>query len=809
MTDLLLDIRYALRGLRKHPTFSGIAILTLALGIGATTAIFSVIDTLILRDLPYPRSGELVTVWQDNRREGIPRDDVAPANFIDWRERNQTFVEMAAVEPYSQDLVTDDRAEVLFAVQATEGFFDLLGVQPYLGRLFRPEDHTPGTGAVVVLAYGLWMRGFGGDSSIVGRALVLDDAPAVVVGVLPPEFETGLLAASFDRDLWIARRMQGWEQASRESSWWQVVGRLNPGVTAQQAEADLDRVAADLAVEYPRTNENIGAAVVGLHAYMVSSAGTALWLLFGAVGLVLLIACANVANLLLARGAQRETELGVRAALGAGGARLARLVLTEVVVLACLGSVVGIIVAFWGVDLIKALAPGHLITRLDAIAVDGRVLGFTLLLTALTALLFGAVPTLQLSRPNLQGALKEGRGHTSRARARVRSGLIVAETALALGLLVGAGLILRSFVMLLNEDTGFRRDRLAVLQIFRWNNDETAQHRRQYFRDAIATLEAVPGVRSAGAVSAAPFLEANIDLRRAYFVDGEPMLPAEEMPQTHLTIVTPGYFETVGVPVRRGRGLTDADDHPDAELVVVINESLRRQAWPDGDPLGRFIRLNSDTSPPLRVVGVVGDVRHAGFDAPPRPEVFVPHGHTQFGSMTFFVRTAGDPAHVLPPAREALWDLDARQTFYYTGTVGDMISRVVAPRRFVLALLGAFAVVALLMAAIGIYGVVSFAVQHRTREIGVRMALGARRADVVTLVVRQGVRLSAIGTALGLVGAIAGSRLVESMLYHVSPRDGFTLTGAAVVLLGVAAAASYLPARRAARIDPLEALRHE
>jgi len=499
----------------------------------------------------------------------------------------------------------------------------------------------------------------------------------------------------------------------------------------------------------------------------------------------------------------------MRAALGASRARLASLALGEAGLIAAVGALGGLVVAFWGVDLIKALAPGQSIARLDSVAVDARVLWFTLIVATLTALTAGAVPALQWTRPDLQASLKEHRGTATRRRTRARQGLIGAQTAMALSLLVGAGLLIRSFAALVTENPGFRRDHLAAIQIFRWNNDETPAARATFFRQAIEGIEALPGVRSAGAVSAAPFLEANIDIQQDLYLDGQAPARAGEQPQAYFTSATPGYFETVGVPLMAGRLIAEPDEHPEAELVAVINQTMRRRFWPEENPIGRRLRFGSDTAAALRVVGIVGDVRHEGFQAGARPEVFVPHGRTQFGSMTFFVRTTVSPREILEPVKQVLWVLDPRQTVYYAGTINDLVSRVVAPQRFALVLLALFAALALVLAAVGIYGVVSFGVQRRTHEVGIRMALGARADAVVGLLVRQGVVSAAIGVAVGLVLAFALAGLLDTMLYGVSPRDGLTFLAATLLLLGIATLASYLPARRAARVAPIEALRHE
>jgi putative ABC transport system permease protein len=797
------DLRFGLRQFIRKPGVTAVAVATLALGIGATTAIFSVVDHLMLRPLPFDHAERLVTVWQNNHSDGLPRDDVSPANFLDWRERNAAFDGMAAAEPYSMDLTGLGTPEVLFGVLATEGFFDVLGVRPALGRLFRPEDWGEGAGQVAVLSHRLWQRRFGGDSSLVGRALMIDGEPRVVVGILPAGFELAMLTTVDERGLWVPRLSQGWEQTSRSSAWWNVVARLKPGVSYAQAQADMDRVARALAVEFPATNSEVGATVVPIREHLVGSARSALFVLLGATVLVLLIGCANVAHLLLARATEREGEFAVRAALGARRTRLVRQLLSESLTLAAAGAGLGFVVAFWSVDLIKALAPGN-IARLDSVHVDLRILAFAMITGVGTALVFGLAPALQGSRPDLHHTLKEARG--SQSGRRLRAGLVVGETAIALTLLIGAGLLLRSFVTLLAVDPGFQTDRLLALQIFAWEDEQTNTQRVQFFDLTLERMRALPGVTAVGAVSAAPFLEANLDIRRAFSVDGQPSRVGEER-QTYLSIATTDYFRAMGIPLLAGRDFTDAD-RLETPSVAVINESLRRRHWPDREPVGDRIRIGTGEQV-VEIVGVVGDVRHTGLESDPRPELFLPHGQTGYGSMTYFVRTRGRPDATLDAAKRIVWDLDPRQTFYRTAPVRMLVAKTLAPRRFNLVLLITFAGIALLMAAVGIYGVISFAISRRTHEVGIRMALGADRAGLVALLVREGVRPAAAGVGLGLVGALVVSRVLSSQLYGVPARDVATFAAAGITLLAVAAVASYLPARRAAGVDPTEALRHE
>ena len=806
MDTLIQDIRHAVRQLVAHPGFTVVAVLTLALGIGVTTAIFSVVDHLMLRELPYPESDRIVTVWQDNRREGIPRGDVAPGNYLDWRERSHVFETLGAAEPYSMDLTGQGRPENIFSALVTEGFFEALGVRPQLGRLLQPEDFRQGAGRVVVLSHGLWQRRFGGDGSIVGRTLVLDGAPFVAVGVLPADFDLGLMSRAQKRELWAPRVLRGWERTERSSAWWVVIGRLKPGVSLEQGRADVDRVAAGLAAEYPATNQGIGIRLVPLREHLVGAARPTLLMLLGAVGLVLLIACANVAHLQLARGTERAGEYAIRAALGANRRRLLRQLLIDSLLLSALGAAGGVLVAFWGVDVVKALSPGE-IPRFEMVAVDLRVLSFVLVVAVVSAVLAGLAPSLHFSNPDLQRTLKEGRSGGSRARHRLRAGLVVTQTAFAVTLLIGAGLLLRSFATLLAVDPGFRRDHLLALQVFYYNDGDSTVDRVRFFDQTVREIEALPGVRSAGAVMAAPFLAANLDIRKTFTVVGQPVPRAGEEPQLYLTSATPKYFETVGVRVLAGRGFTEYD-RAGAPPVAVINETMRRRYWPGQDPIGTKV-LIEETTTPVEIVGVVSDVRHTGLESDPRPELFHPHAQSGSGSMTYFVRTEGDVGATIASVQDVIWRAAPLQTFYQTGTVKQLLWSSLAGRRFTLVLLAVFAALALLLAAVGIYGVMSFSVRQRTHELGIRIALGAGRDAVVRLVMREGLTMTMAGIAVGGLATLLATPLFAGLLYRVPPRDAVAFGLGIVVLALAASLASYLPARQATRVDPLVALRNE
>jgi putative ABC transport system permease protein len=810
------DTRFAIRQLVKRPAFTATAVATLAIGIGATTTIFSVVDHLMLKDLPFADADRIVTVWQDNQRLGIAREDVAPANFFDWRDRNTVFAAIGGTEPYSQDLTGEGRPEVILSSLVTEGYFEALGIRPIRGRVFGPDDFgtvTEGpSGNVAVLGYGLWQQRFGGAEDIIGRTLILDGQPVVVVGILPPDVDLGLSYSVRKRELWLPKVIQPWEQYLRSSAGWTVVARLKPGVTVAQAEAEMDRIAANLATEHPETNERVGTTVVPLREQLVGAARPTLLLLLGAVGLVLVIACANVAHLQLARGTERVGEFAVRAALGADRGRIVRQLLTESLLLALVGAGLGGALAFWGVDVVRAISPGE-IPRLDSVAVDTRVLGFALGLGALSAIGFGLAPAFQFSRPGLQEGLKEGRLTASLARQRVRRGLIVGEMAIALTLLIGAGLLIRSFAAILAVDPGLRTDDVLAMQIFYYHDDQDAQDRITFFERTLEDIEALPGVQSAGAVSAAPFLAANIDIRRPFRILDQPAPREGEEPFLYRTMATPRYFETVGIPVIEGRGFT-AFDRLDAPRVAVINETLRRRYWPNESPIGKRIALQTTQSaptaqPPIEIVGVVGDVRHTGLDSEPRPEAFFPHAQSGTGSMTYYVRAGGNPRDLVNPVQEVIWSAEPMQSIHQAGTLNQLVSGTLVARRFTLVLLSVFAGIALLMAAVGTYGVMSFTVNQRTHEVGIRMALGADRESVVRMIVRQGFELAALGMITGLAIAFFGTQVMSRLLYGIPPRDVVAFGGAVVVLTLAALLACWVPARRATRVAPMEALRHE
>ncbi|MDX1393285.1 MAG: ABC transporter permease [Gemmatimonadota bacterium] len=809
MDAFFQDVRFSLRQLLVRPSFTIVAVTVLALGIGASVAIFSVLDTLVIRALPYADADRIVTVWDHDLEAGIERDDVAPGNFYSWRDQARSFEHLAALDPYSLDLSGDERPEVVFAARVTEGFFEALGTRAMIGRTFVADDYEGAD--VVVIGERLWERSFGSDPDLVGREITLDGRPTTVVGVVPRTFNPHLAPSVTDRDAWIPLVPQGWEQEERGSRWWAVVGKLDDGVTLEAARSEMRTIATRLATDYPETNSGFSVSVVPLRDHLIGDSRTALLILQGAVLFLLAVACANVASLMLARGTERESEFALRSALGAGRTRIVRQLLTESTAIAALGAVGGVVLALWALDAIVALGPSE-IPRLADVTLDGRVLVFALATTLLTALAFGVLPAVHFSRPDLQGAMKEGSGATaSRVRQRMRGAMVVAEVALSLILVVGAGLLARSFVSLLAIDPGFEGDRVAAVQVFHYPDGTTDAGRVAFFEETLDRIRALPGVESAGAVSALPFIEANIAIQQEILIEGRPAPRPEEMPNAFVAQATPGYFETMRIPLLEGRVFDDRDRAGSAP-VTVVTDALVRRHWPGRSPIGDRIVIGAyrdDEGNPiaLEIVGVVAEVRHDGLDEDARPEMFVVHGQLAGGSMTFVARTDSDPAAILDPIQEAVWAVDPAQSIYRAATLDELVAKSVAARRFNLWLLGSFAVLALALAAVGIYGVVSYMARTRTREIGVRMALGAGQVDVMREVMGTGLRLTAIGITIGLAGALGLSSLMSELLFGIGPRDPLTLIGVAAVLAAVALVAMYLPARRATSVDPVLALR--
>ena len=808
--QVVQDVRHGLRLLVRSPGFTAATVVTLMLGIGATTTVFSVVDAVLLQPPPFRDPGRIVTLWQTDPDNGNQPAEAASANFLDWRARSTSFEHVAAIEPYSFDVTGAGEPEVLYASAVTEGFFALLGAGAAHGRTFLPEEYRPGSG-VVVLTDGLWQRRFGGDAGVIGRSLVLDGEPYTVVGVLAPDFEIGLERGRGGRDLYVPKAIAEWETFRRGDGWWHVIARLRPEVTLPEAQAEMDTIAAGLAADHPRTNAGVGARVILLQARQVEALRPTLLLLQGLVVLVLLIACINVANLMLARGARRAPEFAVRTAVGGGRGRLLRQLLTESAVVAAFGGAGGLLLAAWAVDVIVALMPAD-VPRVQQIALNGRLLAFAAGLVVMTALAFGSAPAVHVLRQSAHGLLRKQR---TGAGARLRRTLVAAEVALALMLLVGAGLLVQSFARLVNTDLGFAPANTVALQVFHYPDGRSATTDAgpaatvNFFRQTLRDIRALPGVAGAGAVSSLPLALADVTRESPLTLYDRPPSPPGEEATTAVSLATPGYFETMRIPLRAGRRFDQRDDGA-RPVVAVINETLARQHWPESDPIDQRVSVQlSGQTRTVEIVGVVGTVRPRGFASRPRPELFIPHAQYPDGSMTYVVRTAGDPAAAVPAIQSVVWAAEPLETFYSVATIDQLLADTLAARRFTTTLVALFGAVALALATLGIYGVIAIATAQRTHEIGLRMALGAEPRAVRWMVVRGAVGLAGAGIAIGLLGSIPVSRSLASLLVDVTPFDLPTLAAVSSLLAAVAAAAAWLPARRAAGTDPLAALRVE
>ncbi|MBF5046485.1 ABC transporter permease [Aggregicoccus sp. 17bor-14] len=820
--ELGQDLRYALRMLRRQPGFALVAVLTLALGIGANTAIFSVVDALLLKPLPYAGEEALVMVWETNR-EG-KAGTTSPMNFRDWRKAD-AFSGLAAFSNLAFNLAGSGEAppERVQASSVSSNFFEVLGVRPMLGATFEPAPDGVADARTVVLSHRLWQRRFGGDPGIVGRTVRLDDAPYTVLGVMPAGFEWAQIApkgasARDAAELWTPAPHHDVPQlgvdtgvelsSSRGTGYLRVVGRLAPGVSLAQAGSRMQALGAQLARDFPEDNAGSSIRVLPLREQLYGSTRPMLLVLLAAVGLVLAIACANVANLFLARAAGRGRELAVRTALGARRGRLVRQLLTESLLVALAAGALGLLLAAWGVDALLALEPAD-VPRLTDVGLDGAVLLFTLGVSLGTGLLFGLLPALHASDLDLHATLKQGAGVKGGGRGkRSRAALVVAETALALVLLVSAGLLLQGFWRLQHVDPGFEPDRLlsfAVNLPKQPYSDEARQ--TAFYRQVLERLSALPGVERAGAVLTLPFGRDNIGL--TLNVEGRPPPPpGREQPTAGYQVASQDYFATLGIPLLRGRGFLPTD--VDGSLpVVLLSEAAAKANFPGEDPVGRRIRMGGEGNRWLTVVGVVGDVRHGGLGEPPRAEVYRPFEQDGWAFLTFVLRTRGEPTALAQAARDAVRAVDGQLAIARVQPVRALVDASIARERFLSLLVGVFAAVALLLAAVGLYGVISYAARGRTQEIGVRMALGARPADVLRLVLGSGLRLALGGVALGLVGAWGAGRLLASQLPGVRAADPLTLAALALAVCAVALAATWLPARRAMRVDPQEALRAE
>jgi putative ABC transport system permease protein len=804
--DLLQDLRFGLRGLRKSPTFTLAAVLTLALGIGANTALFSVIDALLLRPLPYDDAGRLVWIWGDNRQLGVSQGYLSPGDIFDFGRQSTRLESVAAWTTIPVNLVEETRSERLEGILVSPNFFRTLGVRVVVGRDFEPGEAREERNQVVVISDGLWRRRFGADPGVIGRRLTLDRYDVnsfTVVGVAPPEVQFPLRT-----DVWMPDLDE--ESDERGGRDFRAVARLKRGATLEQARDELNIIAQTFERQYPQTNAGWRVTLTSARDVILGTPYRAVWILLGAVGCVLLIACANVANLQLARAAGRGKEIALRAALGAARGRIIRQLLAESVLLALIGGAIGLLIAWWGVGLLRAAGPDS-IPRLRDVGIDGRVLAFTAAVSVLSGIAFGLIPALQSSRPDLIEALKAGGRGTSAARGgrRTRGALVVAEVAVTALLLVGAGLLLKSFWLLSNVDPGFKADHVltAGISLNRNLGAQTSERNMALFRQAIERVRALPGVEMVGAVSHLPFGGRGVNLR--FTLPGREPSPDAEAARAELRVVSPEYFKAMSIPVRRGRAFNGQDTDSSPE-VLVVNEAFARLFLRDSDPVGRRLRVSLGEGFEGEVVGVVGDVRHRGYDAEPRPEMYVSYlQNTIWPVMNLVIRTGVEPGGLTPEVRRELERVAPTAAIFNVRPMNDFLSDSVAERRLNLLLLLVFASVSLATAAAGIFGVTAYTVTQRTHEIGIRMALGARPGDVLRLVVGQGSRLIMCGVSLGLAAAFVVTRLMAGLFYGVSASDPATFITVGLSLCAVAILACYVPAARAARVDPLIVLRGE
>ena len=804
---LMQDIRYGFRMLVKKPGFTVVAVLALALGVGANTAIFSVVNAVLLRPLPYAEPDRLVIMWE----KGATQDtSVAYPNYLDWRAQNQAFEQITAFRRSSFNLVgAGGEPERLAGRMVTANFFQTLGVRLLKGRDFSPDEDRVGGAKTVILSHGFWQRRFGGDESIIGQQLNLNNQSYTVTGIAPAGFRYG---SETDIYVLIGQGEEDFYKERGNHPGIYVIGRLKPGVTLEQGRADMDTIMARLGQQYPETNTDRRIHIESLYDNTVEDVRPALLILLGAVGFVLLIACANVANLLLARSAVRQKEIAIRTALGAGRTRIIRQLLTESVLLSLLGGGAGLLLALWGTDALKSIVPGN-IPRLDESGIDLRVLSFTMLVSFLTGIIFGLAPALQASRLDLNESLKEGERGSTGSRHRLRGALVIGEIAVALVLLIGAGLMLKSLWRLQSVDTGFDTKNLLTMQLSYTARPDEGSKAVSFFKGLEERLKGLPGVEAVACSSGAPFLGAAED---SFWVEGRPQTkPTDEMMAVAYTI-TPGYFRTMGINLKRGRYLTE-QDRADTQHVVVIDESLAEKYFPNEDPLGKRL-TNGPDFPVYEIVGIVEHVKHYGLDGevPVEPQYYLPL--EQFpekyipnivGRMGLLVRTSGDPLSLIGAVRQQVLAADSKQPVFNARTMEQVINESIAPRRFAMLLLTIFAGVALLLAAVGIYGVMSYSVTQRTHEVGVRIALGATVPDILKLIVGQGMLLVVAGVGIGLLVALGLTRLMSSLLYGVSTTDPVTFVTLSLLLSAVAFIACYIPARRATNVDPMVALRYE
>ncbi len=807
MEKLIQDVRYGIRMIFKQPAFTIIAVLALALGIGVNTAIFSIVNALLLNPLPFPELNRIVAIWEKIPTQGVERNETAIANYIDWKNQNQTFENIATYSWWNANLSDSDLPERVQGFLVTANLLDTLGVRPAMGRNFLPEEDQPGKDQVVILSYGLWQRRFAGDNDILNKTIMVNGITRSVIGVMSEDYNYPMGAEVLAPAAFTPQQL-----SNRGSHGNLTVARLKPGVSLAQAQADMDAIAAQLEQQYPQSNTGRGVAIYPLLEDTVRHYKAALLILSFAVGFVLLIACANVANLMLARAASRTKEMALRAALGASRWDLMRQLLMESVILSAIGGALGILLALWGVETLKAMMPGEagqFIMGWKNVGINLPVLGYTLGLSLLVGIFFGLAPAVQASKPNLNETLKEGGGkHTAFGRQRLRNFLVISEVTLSILLLIGAGLAIKSFWQLLKSDPGFHPENVITMMMTlpRAKYAEPVQ-RAAFYQELTQRVENLAGVEKIGLVNNLTLGGSNSS--DPFLIEGLPApLPGQEISGRYRTC-TPGYFEALGITLLNGRGFTEQDS-ANSQLVAVINETMARQHWPDGEALGKRFRLNGriERNPWRVVVGIIKDVKHELY-TPVTSEYYFPTAQDPWGTMVLVARTGVEPLALASAIRSEVSALDKDQPVFNIKSMEEVRSQSLLPFGFSGILLCVFGILALLLAAVGIYGVMSYTVTQRTHEIGIRMALGARQSDVLKMVIRHGLMLTMIGLGIGLIAAWFLTRAMASLLIGVSPNDLSTFIGISFLLAFVAFIACYIPARRATKVDPMVALRYE
>jgi putative ABC transport system permease protein len=806
------DLRFAARMLYKNPGFTVVAVLTLALGIGANTAIFSVVDAVLLRPLPYKDSDQLVQLIEHDQKRGVDFDWVSFPNFHDWAEQGTAFQYLAAYKFHAFNLTNVSQPQMLFGVKVSANLLPTLGAEPIFGRNFRPDEDEPGRDHEIILSYDTWNQTFGADPQLIGKTLTLNDEPYTVIGVMPASFNfpptvpiTSALPSrrtAFFAPLGLAVRPD-----QRDWNMLGVIARLKPGSTIPQARANMNTVARNLELQYPAQNQGITVRVEPLLNQVVGDIRLALWIFLAAISLVLLVACANVTSLLLARSTIRQREMAVRTSLGASRSRLVRQLVTESLLLAGAGGAFGILLAYCGIFLLTVLSPDNL-PRIRDVAIDGRVLAYTSVVSVLTGIVFGLAPSLSVAHAGLGQPLKGQRSTPSAKHSRLRSALVISEVALSLALLIGAGLMLKSFVQVERVDPGFRAEKVLTVWTILSAAKYAPQQQAAFYQQAWQRIQALPGVKLVGAIDNLPL--SGIHGGGPFTIEGQPTTSDVDAPVAYRSVVSWNYFQTMGIPLLQGREFTKRD-RVGTPTVLIVNETAARLCWPGQNPVGSHLSFTTGRSQPtwLEIVGVVKDVLHDGPEVPAKPTIYVPFLQWPSEFMVTVARMDVDPASLSSTVRGAIAAVDKDQPVLMTRTMADIYSDAVAQRRFNTALIVAFGALALFLAMVGVYGLMAFAVTQRTHEMGVRIALGAQRRDVLRLVLGRGIRLAFLGIVFGLAAAFLLTRFLSKLLFHVPQTDPATFILVSLCLGGIALLASYIPARRAASVDPIVALRYQ